>query len=72
MAAVDIGRISREASKVQFRRVLLTLIASLLYGFGWVLAKIFVVAWRAAVWSLTAVKLGFQDGLKPKARIGPA
>ena len=71
-AIVDIERISREAARVQFRRVLLTIIASLLYGLGWLAAKFFVVIWRALVWSFVAVKLGWQDGLKPKGRVGPA
>ena len=70
MAAVDLQRISREASQVQFRRVLLTAIAFLFYGLGWLAAKFFVVLWRAAVWSFVAVKLGWQDGMKPKAGVG--
>ena len=70
MAAVDLQRISREAAKVQFGRTLLTAIAFLLYGLGWLAAKFFVVLWRAAVWSFVAVKLGWQDGMKPKAGVG--
>src|SRR5262249_5765693 len=60
------------AARVQFRRVLLTIIASLFYGLGWLAAKFFVVIWRALVWSFVAVKLGGPDGLKAEGRGGPA
>lgn len=64
--AVDIGRIGAEARDIQFRRVILTVLAAILYAIGWTARKIFVVAWLVLAWSWTAVKLGWQEAAPKK------
>lgn len=70
MTALDIGRISEEAQKVQFSRGLLTLIAAVLYAAGWITRKVFVVLWLVLAWSWTAIRLGWQEAA-PKPRPKP-
>ncbi len=74
MTALDIGRISEEAQRVNFTRGLLTLIAAVLYAAGWITRKVFVARWLVAAWSWTAVRLGWQEaapnpGSKPRPKL---
>lgn len=64
---VPVDRISAEVKDIQFWRTVLTGIAGLLYGLGWVVGKTFTVLWLAMVWVGIAVKVGWQDARKPKA-----
>lgn len=64
---VPVDRISAEAKDIHFWRTVLTGIAGLLYGLGWITAKTFTVLWLAMVWVGAAVKVGWQDARKPKA-----
>jgi hypothetical protein len=43
-------------------RMLLTLLAGLLYAVGWVPAKTIRYSWVVLAWSFAAVKLGWRDG----------
>jgi hypothetical protein len=68
VTAVDIGQITAEARKIQpgdvagkALRLLLVIIARVLWGVGWAVRKTFAVLWLAATWSWTAIKLGWQD-----------
>ena len=61
---LDLDTITAQAREVHFWRTVLTLVAALLFGLGWVLAKTFAVAWLAAAWSFTAVRVGWQEGRK--------
>jgi uncharacterized membrane protein YedE/YeeE len=68
---VPVDRISTEARQVRFSRVLLTVIAGLLFGLGWVVAKASGLAWLCLAWSAVAVKVGFEAGRassRPAAR----
>lgn len=67
---VPVERITTEAREVHFGRALATLIAALLYLVGWVVAKAFGVVWFAAAWSFTAVKVGWDEGRKPRVAGG--
>lgn len=61
MAVLDVERaerISLEARQIRFGRTLLTLFAAFFYALGWLLGAI----WLALVWSVTAMKVGIQDG----------
>lgn len=49
-------------------RLVLTVLAALLYAAGWVPRRTGVVVATAAVWCAAAVQLGWQDG----GRRGPA
>lgn len=64
---VPVERITTEARKVFFWQSVLRLLAAALFGVGWLAAKACAVLWLAAVWSVTAVRLGWQE-----ARRGPA
>lgn len=56
-----VERITAEARQVQFFRTLLTLIAGILYGIGWLAGKVLGALWLAVVWSFTAVKVGWVE-----------
>lgn len=68
---VPVEEINTRAREVSFTRTLLALIAALLYGLGWIAAKIVMVTWIAAAWSGTAIKLGWIEARKGGPR-GPA
>lgn len=68
---VPVDQISEQAREVRFSRTLLTVIAGILFGLGWVVAKAFGLAWLALAWSATAVKVGWQEGRAPHGRPGP-
>lgn len=63
---VPIERINTQARQIQFRRVLLTLIAGLFYVLGWTVARAFGVLWLALAWSATAIKVGWQEGRRAR------
>lgn len=64
---VPVDRISSEAREVRFGMTVLTIIAGLLYGLGWLFGKVFIVTWHALVWSWTAIRLGWTEaqGISP-------
>jgi hypothetical protein len=65
---IPLDRINREARQVRFWRALLTVLGGVLFGMGWVSAKVVQVFWLATVWSVTAVRLGWQEGRRGSAR----
>lgn len=64
---VPLNRITEHARQVQFTRTALTVLAGLLFGLGWLVAKVFGVLWLALAWSVTAVRLGWVEA-RPSAR----
>lgn len=60
---VPVARISAEAREVRFGPAVLTLVASLLFGLGWLAAKVCTVVWTALTWSFAAVRIGWQEGV---------
>lgn len=66
---VPVDRITAEARDVRFWRTVLTAIAGLLYGLGWVTAKAFTLLWLAIVWVGAAVKIGWRDARKSEASV---
>jgi len=71
MAVLDripVGQIGDEAREVQFSRVLVAVITGVLFGLGWVVAKVVGAVWFALVWSAVAVKVGYQAGREPRER----
>jgi len=58
---VPVERITSEARKVEFVKTVLTMVAAVLYGLGWVVAKVVTVVWFALAWAGTAVKVGWVD-----------
>jgi uncharacterized membrane protein YedE/YeeE len=63
-----LDRITAEARQVQFGRVVLTVLAAVLFGVGWVVARAFGVLWLVAAWTATAVRIGWQEGRKPRPK----
>lgn len=63
---VPVEQINREARQVRFWRTTLTLIAGLLFGVGWLAAKVFTGLWLVLAWSATAVKVGWQEGRRQR------
>lgn len=68
---VPVDRISEQAPRVQPSRVLLTMLAAVLYATGWTAARSLSLLWTALVWSAIAVHEGYRDGRKPAARRRP-
>lgn len=67
-------QVGDEARKIEFSavagkfgRLLLTVLAAILYSAGWTVRKVFVVTWLAATWSWAAVRLGWREAA-PKPR----
>lgn len=65
---IPVDRITAEARQVDSKRIVLTVIAAVLYGIGWLAARIWEVigvvlsvVWRGFVWAAVAVKFGWVD-----------
>ena len=65
---IPLDGITAQAREVHFWRTVLTVIAALLFGLGWLLAKTFAVLWLAAAWSFTAIRVGWQEGRKASGK----
>jgi uncharacterized membrane protein YedE/YeeE len=68
--AVPVDRITARARQVSFRRSVLVALAGLLFGFGWVIAKVFSVAWLSVVWCAVAVSEGWREAHDERERSG--
>lgn len=58
---VPMDRITAEARALNFVRVVLTTIAGVLFGVGWLVAKVFTGSWFVLAWMFAAVKVGWRD-----------
>jgi len=54
-------RITVEARQIHFWRTVLTVVAGLLFGVGWVAAKSLAALWLVVAWCAAAVKVGWQE-----------
>lgn len=57
-------RITAEARQIRFWRTVLTVIAGLLFGLGWLTCKVLRGLWLVVAWCSAAVKVGFQEARK--------
>jgi len=57
---VPVDAITEQARAVRPGRALLTLIAGVLFGLGWVTSRLFAILWLAFIWSWTAVRVGWE------------
>jgi hypothetical protein len=64
---VPVDKITAEAREVHFGRAVLTVVAALLYGIGWVTAKVVGGVWFALAWAWTAVKVGWTEARASRA-----
>jgi uncharacterized membrane protein YedE/YeeE len=58
---VPLDRIEQRARQAHPGRVLLTVIAAVLFGLGWVAFKACAVMWLAVAWCASAVIEGWQS-----------
>lgn len=65
---VQVDDISAQARDVQLGRVLLTVIAAVFWGIGWVAAKSFL----AVAWCAVAVRQGWREGRRAAVSHGAA
>lgn len=54
-------RITAEARQIHFWRTVLTVVAGLLFGLGWISYKAVAGLWLVAAWCAAAVKVGWQE-----------
>jgi hypothetical protein len=59
-AAPDIDVISARARQAKPGRVLLTLLAAVLFGLGWSVRKLFAVIWLGGAWTWFAIDEGWR------------
>lgn len=69
---VPLEDINTRARDVAFGRTLLTIIAAVLYGLGWLTAKVLGGIWLALAWSAVAVKVGWTEARAGAGTRGPA
>ena len=62
---VPLDEITAQARQVRFGRSVLTLAAAVLFGIGWTVAKVLAVAFLAAAWSWTALRVGWESAHGP-------
>lgn len=58
---VPLDRIERRARQARPGRAILTVLAAVLFGLGWLAFKACAVAWLAAAWCGSAVIEGWQQ-----------
>ena len=58
---IPVDEITEQARQVHFWRSVLTVLAAVLFGLGWVAFKFFAVLWFACVWSGCAVREGWRE-----------
>jgi hypothetical protein len=54
----QLDEIGSRARELHFWRTVLTIVASVLFAIGWIVARV----WLALAWCMVAVKLGWQSG----------
>lgn len=63
-----LDRITAEARQVQVGRTLLTVLAAVLFGVGWIVARTVNALWLGLAWSAVAVKVGWVEGRRAAPR----
>lgn len=67
---VPVDRITAQAREVRFWRTVLTALAGVLFGLGWLAARGFAAVWLAVSWAVVAVRVGWREGRKPAGTSG--
>jgi hypothetical protein len=63
-----VERVESEARQVKPGRLVLTLIAAVLYVVGWLIGWVFRGVWLVVSWSIAACKVGFSEARHPPRR----
>jgi hypothetical protein len=66
MHAALADRVSVEAKQVDVGRLLVTVIAAVLWSVGWTAAKVVTAFARAVGWSVAAIRVGWREGRQPQ------
>jgi hypothetical protein len=56
-----VDRVNAQAKDLEFWRTVLTVVAAVLYGLGWVIGWVFKGTWLVLSWCFAAAKVGFLD-----------
>ena len=56
-----VDEITKQARDVKPGQVVLALIASVLFGLGWLIAKLFTLAFFCGAWSAVAIRTGWRE-----------
>jgi hypothetical protein len=65
---VPVEEITLKARNLHLGRSLLTLVAGVFYGLGWLAGKVVGGVFLAVAWSLTAIKVGWIEARDGSAR----
>lgn len=72
LTRVPLRDINAQARDVEFGRTVLTILAAVLFGVGWLAAKTVGAVWLALAWSAVAVKVGWNEAHGSGRARGPA
>lgn len=67
---LPVDEITRQARQVTPGRTMLTWIGAVLFALGWVVHKVFTVAWFVAAWAFVAVREGWREAGKARVSRG--
>ena len=65
---IPLDDITAQAHEVRPGRTVLTVIAAVLFGVGWVTARVFAVLWLSVMWSGVAVREGWRASHGPSRK----
>lgn len=63
LKGVPVDRIRAEARQIRFTRTVLTVVAGVLYGAGWLAGRLCAAVWAVVAWSAAAVKVGWREAV---------
>ena len=59
---VDLDAVNRQAREVRFWHTVGTVLVTILFGMGWLTARIFSLTWFAVAWMGVAFREGWRAG----------
>jgi hypothetical protein len=65
---VPVDDITAQAHAVRPGRTVLTVVAAVLFGVGWVAARVFAILWLSVMWSGVAVREGWRASHGPSRK----
>ena len=68
LARVPVDEITAQAREVKPGRTVLTVVAAVLFGLGWVTAKVFATVWLGLMWAGVAVRVGWKSAHGPSRK----
>lgn len=69
LTRVPLDRITGQARQVHLGRIIAAVLAGVLFGLGWLVARSLVVAWFAVTWCACAVLEGWREGRAAHAAV---